>query len=438
MNANDDSSPSLLQRREQAIPRGVLNAHPLMIESGTGSEVFDAEGRRYLDFVGGIGVLNVGHNHPRVVEAVKAQLEKISHMSFQVAAYSPYVRLAERLNRLVGGDDDSYASVFFTTGAEAVENAVKIARSHTGRPGIVAFRGGFHGRTLLGTTLTGMSQPYRQNFGPFAPAVHHVPYPDALHGISAEDALVELKTLFATEIAAQEVAAVLVEPVQGDGGFRAAPAGFLEALRELTARHGILLIVDEIQTGFGRTGKLFGFQHAEMCPDLVTVAKSLAGGLPLSGVVGRREIMNAPTPGGLGGTYGGNALACAAALAVLDLFEEEALVARGQAMGARLQAGLQRLQRRYPCIAEVRGRGPMLAIEILQGEDAELDDAGCVQRIIDRCRDGGLLVIKCGIERNVIRFLAPLNTSDAQVDEALSILEQALAAIVRSTTAVAN
>jgi 4-aminobutyrate aminotransferase/(S)-3-amino-2-methylpropionate transaminase len=330
--------------------------------------------------------------------------------------------MAGRLNALVG---DGYKSILLTTGAEAVENAVKIARAYTNRPAVVAFRGGFHGRTLLGMTLTGMSVPYQQNFGPFAPAVFHVPYPYAYRDVSMEDALRGLEELFATELTPDRVAAILIEPVQGDGGFLPAPAPFLRALREITQRHGIMLILDEIQTGFGRTGTMFGFQRAGIEPDLITVAKSLAGGLPLSAVIGRAEMMDAPLPGGLGGTYGGNALACAAALGVLDAFQQDGLLEQGRAMGAALEAGLRELQQRFPAtIGEVRGVGPMLAIEMV-GAEAE-PDAALTQRVIDEARAGGLLVIKCGVRRNVIRFLAPLVTTLAQVDEALEILGSAL------------
>lgn len=425
MSINATTSHAMLSQREQCIPHGVVNAHPIVVSHARGSEVFDVDGNRYLDFVGGIGVLNVGHNHPRVVAAVQAQVERISHMSFQVAAYPGYIELASQLAQLVGGGN-AYQSVLFTSGAEAVENAIKIARSHTGRPNVIAFRGGFHGRTLLGTTLTGMSQPYRQNFGPFAPAIHHVSYPDALRDISGEDVLAELDTLFATEVVPEQVAAILIEPVQGDGGFLPAPVEFMQALRALTERHGIVLIADEIQTGFGRTGKMFGFEHSNIQPDLVTVAKSMGGGLPISGVVGRTEMMQSPSPGGLGGTYGGSALSCAAALAVLDIFADEQLLERGIAMGKRLETGLRQLQAKHPLIAEVRGQGPMLAIELLSGSRATSEDATLVQQVIDHCREGGLLVIKCGVHRNVIRFLAPLNTSDQQIDEAVAVLDSAL------------
>jgi 4-aminobutyrate aminotransferase/(S)-3-amino-2-methylpropionate transaminase len=429
MNSKVDETPHLLRQRDQFVPRGLVTAHPLVIDRALGSELWDVDGKRYLDFVGGIGVLNIGHNHPKVVAAVQAQLQKISHACFQVVAYKPYLDLAQRLCEMIGGQD-AYKAAFFTSGAEAVENAVKIARAHTNRSAVIAFRGGFHGRTLLGTTLTGMSQPYKQNFGPFAPEVFHTPYPNAYRGVTSDMALKALDELLATQVAPERVAAIIIEPVQGDGGFLAAPAEFLQALRALTEKHGIVLILDEIQTGFGRTGKWFGFQHAGIQPDLVTVAKSLAGGLPLSGVVGKAEIMDAPLPGGLGGTYGGNALSCAAALAVIEAYEQEQLLARGEALGERLRQGLLSLQARYPRIGDVRGSGFMLAIELIKDDEARTPDADLNQRLIDEARAGGLLVIKCGVQRNVLRFLAPLVTSEAQIDEALQILDAALARVL--------
>lgn len=425
MNSKVEETPSLLRQRDQFVPRGLVTAHPLVIDRAQGSEVWDVDGTRYLDFVGGIGVLNIGHNHPKVVAAVQTQLQKISHACFQVVAYKPYIDLVQRLCELVGGQE-AYKAALFTSGAEAVENAVKIARAHTNRPAVIAFRGGFHGRTLLGTTLTGMSQPYKQNFGPFAPEVFHTPYPNAYRGFSSEMALQALNELLATQVAPDRVAAIIIEPVQGDGGFLSAPPEFLQALRALTEQHGIVLILDEIQTGFGRTGKWFGFQHAGIQPDLVTVAKSLAGGLPISGVVGRAHIMDAPLPGGLGGTYGGNALACAAALAVIETYEQDQLLERGEVLGERLRQGLLRLQARYPRIGDVRGTGFMLAIELIKDDEARSPDAELTQQLIDQARVGGLLVIKCGVYRNVLRFLAPLVTEESQIDEALTILEAAL------------
>jgi 4-aminobutyrate aminotransferase/(S)-3-amino-2-methylpropionate transaminase len=428
MNSKCEETPYLLSQREQFVPRGLVTAHPLVIERAQGAEMWDIEGKRYLDFVGGIGVLNIGHNHPSVVAAVQAQLQKVTHACFQVVAYRPYLNLVKRLCQLVGGGE-AYKAALFTSGAEAVENAVKIARAYTNRPAVIAFRGGFHGRTLLGSTLTGMSQPYKQNFG-MAPEVFHTPYPNAYRGFTAEMALQALNELLATQIAPERVAAIIIEPVQGDGGFLTAPAEFLQALRALTERHGIVLILDEVQTGFGRTGKWFGFQHAGIQPDLVTVAKSLAGGLPISGVVGRAEIMDGPAPGGLGGTYGGNALGCAAALAVIDTYEREQLPARGERLGVRLREGLLRLQARYPRIGDVRGTGLMLAIELVKDDAVRSPDAELTQRLIDEARHGGLLVIKCGVYRNVLRFLAPLVAEEAQIDEALDILEAALARVM--------
>ncbi|KTT44275.1 4-aminobutyrate aminotransferase [Pseudomonas oryzihabitans] len=425
MNSAAKATDRLLGHREQSVPRGIITAHPVVVARAQGSEVWDVDGRRYLDFVGGIGVLNVGHNHPRVVEAVRRQVGEISHASFQVMAYEPYLELASRLNGLIG-NGEAYKTLLLTSGAEAVENAIKIARAHTKRPGVIAFRGGFHGRTLLGVTLTGFAQPYKQNFGPFPGDIYHAPYPDAFRGVDTQQALAGLREVFATQIAPDQVAAILIEPVQGDGGFRPAPVEFLQALRALCDQHGIVLIADEIQTGFGRTGSLFAFQQTGIQPDLVTVAKSLAGGLPLSGVVGRAAIMDAPLPGGLGGTYGGNALACAAALAVLDIFAEEELVARGVALGEQLRSGLLTLQERHSRIGEVRGRGFMLAVEMV-GADGHSPDAALAQKVIDGARQAGLLVIKCGVERNVIRFLAPLVTTDAQLAEALQMFGQALA-----------
>ncbi|MFC7396511.1 4-aminobutyrate--2-oxoglutarate transaminase [Chelatococcus sp. GCM10030263] len=427
MSSISRTNAELLAIRERNIPRGVVTAHPVVAARAEGAYLWDVEGRRYFDFVGGIGVLNVGHNHPRVVAAVTEQLTRVSHTAFQVAAYEPYIVLAERLNALVG-KGAAYKSIFLTSGAEAVENAIKIARGHTNRPGVIAFCGGFHGRTLLGVSLTGMSQPYKQNFGPFAGEIHHAPYPDAYRGVTTEVALAALDELFATQIAPDRVAAIIIEPVQGDGGFLPAPPAFMQALRALTERHGIVLIADEIQTGFGRTGKLFGFEHSGIQPDLVTVAKSLAGGLPLSGVVGKAEIMDAPLPGGLGGTYGGNALACAAAHGVLDAFEQDGLLDRAEALGSQLGAGLDALAAKYMAIGTVRGLGFMRAIEFVTDRASKTPDAETAQKVIDKAREGGLLAIKCGVHRNIVRFLAPLVLSNADLVAALDILEGALQA----------
>jgi len=414
-----------LALREEHVPRGIVTAHTLVVTKAKGSEVWGDDGRRYLDFVGGIGVLNVGHNHPEVVKAVQRQLENVSHACFQVVAYPPYIELAKRLNKVVG-KGEHYKSVLFTSGAEAVENAIKIARSFTDRSGVIVFDGAFHGRTLLGCALTGMSQPYKQNFGPFPGDIYRIPYPNAFHGITPEDSLNALDKLFATQTLPDRVAAIMIEPVQGDGGFLPAPKAFMQALRDLTHKHGILLICDEVQTGFGRTGKMFGFQHSNITPDLITVAKSLGGGLPISGVVGKAEIMDSPTPGGLGGTYGGNALACAAALAVLDVLENERLLERSVKLGQQLEARLRQLAEKYACIGDVRGVGFMQAVEIVD-YDTGKPDAALTEKILHCACDAGLLLIKCGLYRNTIRFLAPLVTTDAQLEEAMHIFDIALA-----------
>ncbi len=417
------------QRRQANIARGVLTTHPLLLTGGQGAHVWDLDGRRYIDFVGGIGVLNVGHNHPRVVAAATEQLNMLTHTCFQVAAYEPYIALAERLNALVG-DGQAHKTVFLTTGAEATENAIKIARSYTDRPGVIAFRGGFHGRTLMGMSLTGMSQPYKQNFGPFAPDVYHTAFPDAYRGITTAVALESLQELFATAVAPERVAAILIEPVQGDGGFLPVPNDFLVELRRIATEHGIVLIADEIQTGFGRTGKMFGFQHSGIVPDLVTVAKSLAGGLPLSAVVGKAHIMDAPAPGGLGGTYAGNPVACAAALAVLKVIEDERLLDRSIAIGEQLARGFSALQRKYEVIGEVRGLGAMRAIEFVKGANGKEHDPALAQRVLDCLREHGLLAIKCGVHRNVVRALVPLVADDATIAAALAIFDVAIAAAI--------
>ncbi len=413
--------------RAQHVSNGVAVAHPITVSRAAGAYLWDDQGKKYLDFVGGIGVLNVGHNHPRVVEAVRKQLDTFSHICFQVAAYDQYTDLAAKLNNLVGGPEH-YKSVFLTTGAEAVENAIKIARGYTNRPGVIAFRGGFHGRTLMGMTLTGMSQPYRQNFGPYAPDIYHTPYPNEYRGITTEKALVALQEVFDTQIAADRVAAIIIEPVQGDGGFIAAPVEFMRALRKKTEELGIVLICDEIQTGFGRTGKMFGFEHAGIQPDLVTVAKSLAGGLPISGVVGRARIMDAPQPGGLGGTYGGNPLGCAAALEVIKIFESVNLTERSRAIGAQLLEGFKQLEGRFNSIGHVRAIGAMAAVEFVSNRDSKEPDAAMAQRVIDAAREEGLLLIKCGVYRNVVRFICPLVITEQDVAKALGMFERALVA----------
>ena len=427
-----------LQRlREEYVPRGVATTHPLFVEQASGSEVWDVKGRRYLDFAAGIGTLNVGHNHPRVVDAAHEQLERLTHSAFQVAMYEPYLRLAERLCELAPGPEPKKA-IFFSTGAEAVENAVKIARIHTGRQAVISFRGGFHGRTLLGLSLTGTAEPYRQGAGPFAPEVYKAPYPYEYQGWPVERALRGLAEVFESEVSPDRVAAVVIEPVLGEGGFVAAPAEFLVELRELTRQHGIVLIADEIQTGFGRTGRFFAMEHSGVVPDLLTVAKSIAGGLPLSGVVGRAEVMDAPTPGGLGGTYGGNPVACAAALAVLDVLTDERLVERSAELGSRLEKRMREWASWQPLIGEVRVLGAMAALELVRDRTSRAPAAEEAARVIALARERGLLLLKAGVHTNVIRTLMPLNTPDEQVEEGLSILEYALEAVSPATVVQAE
>lgn len=418
-----ETSPEALHR---FVPRGVAVAHPFVIARAQGARVWDEGGRAYLDFVGGIGVLNVGHGHPRVVEAVREQVGQLTHMCFQVAPYAGYLHLARRLGELVdsGGPNKT---LLVSTGAEATENAVKIARAYTGRPAVIAFQGGFHGRTLLGMSLTASSNGYRQNFGPFAPEVYHAPYPDAYHGWPWERAFEALEQLLDTQLSPERVAAVIIEPQLGEGGFIPAPPEYLRALRDLTERHGIVFIADEIQCGFGRSGKMFAYQHAGIRPDLVTVAKSLAAGLPLAGVIGGADIMDASAPGGLGGTYAGNPLACAAALAVLDIFEEEGLLEKAVRQGEILRAGLLDLQARFPAaIGDVRGLGAMLALEFVKDGDPPSPDPVLAAAIIERARDLGLLLLKCGPHKNVIRLLPPLNASGEELAEGLGMLGRAV------------
>jgi 4-aminobutyrate aminotransferase/(S)-3-amino-2-methylpropionate transaminase len=411
--------------REQNVARGVATAHPIMVSRAEGARVWDVDGKEYLDFVGGIGVLNVGHVHPKVVAAATAQLQRLTHAAFQVAAYESYVTLTERLNALVGRGRPT-KSALFTSGAEAIENAVKIARAFTKRSAVIAFDGAFHGRTMLGLSLTASNSTYQQNFGPFAPDIYHTPFPYEYHGWTSARALDALQELFATRMAADRVAAILIEPQQGEGGFVPAPPEFMRELRQLTEKHGIVLIVDEIQTGFGRTGEMFAFEHLGIEPDLVAVAKSLAGGFPLSGVVGRADVIDAPAPGGLGGTYGGNPVACAAALAVLDIFEEEKLLERARTIGGRIRAGLTDLQSRNAAIGDVRGLGAMLAIELVEDRGTKAPATQLVQRTIERARHHGLLLLNCGSHKNVIRVLVPLVATMAQVEEGLRILETSL------------
>jgi 4-aminobutyrate aminotransferase len=412
-------------RRVAATPRGVGIGFPIYAERAENAQLWDVEGRRYIDFGSGIAVLNTGHRHPRVLEAVQRQLERFTHTAYQVVPYESSVALAERLNRLTPGAH-AKKTAFFTTGAEAVENAIKIARASTRRPGVIALTGAFHGRTFMGMALTGKVVPYKSGFGPFPGSIYHVPAPVPLHGVTAEHSLAALQQLFKSDIDPEQVAAIILEPVQGEGGFYVVPPEFMRAVREICDRHGIVMIADEIQTGFARTGKLFAMEHYDVLPDLMTVAKSLAGGLPLSGVVGRADIMDAPAPGGLGGTYAGNALSIAAAHAVLDVIEEEQLCARAERLGQRLKKRLEALRATVPQIADVRGLGAMVAVEFAQPNGTP--DPDFTKQIQQRAHGAGLLLLTCGVHANVVRFLFPLTIEDALLDEGLDILADAMQA----------
>ncbi len=408
--------------RAQHVARGVADTHPFFVSRAEGSRVWDTEGREYLDFIGGIGVLNTGHRHPRVVEAAKRQLDTLMHTCFQVASYDGYVELAARLNALVAGGPNK--TLLLSTGVEATENAVKIARAYTNRPGVVAFNGAFHGRTLMGLSLTASSTGYKQNFGPFASEVYHTPFPYEYRGVSSADALKALQYLFDSRVAAAQVACIIIEPQLGEGGFVPAPVEFMRELRRICTAHGIVLIVDEIQTGFGRTGKMWSYEHYDIDPDLVTMAKSLGGGLPLSAVVGKAAIMDAPTPGGLGGTFAGNPVACAAALAVLDVFENEHVLEQATRQAATTAAALTALARQHPQIGDVRGLGAMMAIEIVKPADLAPDMASA-GKIVDVARSRGLLLLKSGTYKNVIRLLPPLTTPPDELTRGLDILAAA-------------
>ena len=420
-------SDQILEARKEHTPRGLGVAHPVVARSAVGATLTDVDGREYIDFVGGIGVMNVGHTHPRVVAAVKEQVERLSHPSIQVVTYEPYVQLAEKLNRIAPVRGKA-KTLLVTTGAEAVENAVKIARAATQRSAIITFHHGFHGRTLLGMTLTGKAKPYHQNFGPFAPEVYQAPFPYEYRGWSTERALEAFDDLLRAQVAPERVAAVLLEPVQGEGGFIPAPKAFLEGLRARADQHGFLLIADEIQTGFGRTGKMFAMEHSGVQADLVTVAKSLAGGLPLAGVVGTAEVMDAPDPGGLGGTYGGNPLACAAALAVLEIFETEDVLGKAVTLGERLRAEVEAAAGKYAAIGEIRGPGPMLAFELVKDRATREAAPELAQAVVAAARERGLLLLTAGTFGNVVRFLAPLLIDDATLEKALAALRGAFEA----------
>ncbi|WP_416135301.1 4-aminobutyrate--2-oxoglutarate transaminase [Bowmanella yangjiangensis] len=417
------TNAKLQERKLSAFARGQGNVYPVYVERARNAEVWDVEGNRYIDLGTGIAVCNTGHAHPKVVAAVSEQMARFSHTCVMVNPYEVAVELAERLNAAAPGDSAKKA-LFVTTGAEAVENCIKIARAHTGRRGVIAFNGGFHGRTNLAMGLTGKVAPYKQHFGPFPADLYHVPFPNAYHGISIEQSLSAIETLFKVDIAPGDVAAIIIEPVQGEGGFYLAPPAFLQALRALCDRHGIVLICDEIQTGFARTGRMFYSEYAGVEPDLITMAKGIAGGVPIAAVVGKAEVMDAAPPGGLGGTYGGSPLGCAAALAVLDIIAEEKLVERAAAIGEQFQRRLMALQQRYShLIGEVRNAGAMIAIELVQNGLASQPNTALTQAIIANASKHGLILLACGFYGNVIRFLPPLTIEDAVLEEGLSKFE---------------
>lgn len=413
-----------LAARQKEVARGVGVACQFFIERAKNAEIWTTEGERYIDFAGGIGVLNTGHLHDKVKQAVSTQLEKFSHTCYHVVPYELYTRVAAKLNHLVPIEGDT-KTMFVTTGAEAVENAIKVSRSHTRRRGVIAFQGGFHGRTNFALGLTGKVAPYKLNFGPFPADIVHIPYPNALHGVSVDDVLTELHKVFKTHIAPSDVAAIIIEPVQGEGGFNIAPFEFLQALRKECDEHGIVLIFDEVQSGFARTGKMFATEHSGVSPDIITMAKSLAGGFPLSALVGKAEIMDAPDPGGLGGTYAGNPVALAATEAVIDLIAEEGIIERANVLGKRLKDRLATIQKDVTTLADIRGLGSMVAVEFFKDGVPDMESPKKVQA---HAMENNLILLTCGMHYNVLRFLYPISIEDEVFAEAMDILENAIRA----------
>ena len=421
------TNAELHARRTAAVPRGIGQATQIYAKRAKNAEIWDEEGKRYIDFGAGIAVVNTGHQDPRIVEAVKTQLESFSHVCFQVTPHENYISLAERLNAIapVSG---SAKTMLASTGAEAVENAVKVARCFTGRPGIISFSGGFHGRTHMGMALTGKAVPYKKGFGPFPADIYNVAFPNLYHGTSSADSIKALKALFKYQADPSTIAGIIIEPVQGEGGFNIAPPDFLQTLRALCDEHGIVLIADEIQTGFARTGKLFALEHAGIKADVVTLAKGLAGGFPLSAIVGRTDIMDASNPGGLGGTYAGNPVACAAAHTVLDIIKDEDLCARANAIGSIIQGRCRELAARsnLNCIGDVRGLGAMCAVEFVKDSASGDPAPELTAQVLKSGNERGLILLSCGTYGNVIRFLPPLTASDEIVNEGMDLFEASL------------
>jgi 4-aminobutyrate aminotransferase/(S)-3-amino-2-methylpropionate transaminase len=419
-------SQAILERKERVVADPLSIYMPVVIAEGRGATITDVDGNTFIDFTGGVGCLNVGHSHPRVVEAAQQQLERFSHTDFTIVPYEVYVTLAERLTELAPVRKPAKAA-FFNAGTEAVENAVKFARSFTSRPAVIAFEGAFHGRTLLSMTMTSKTHPYKAGLGPFAPEVYRVPYASDYRGPSTEDALAALERTFTTQVAAEQVACIVIEPVQGEGGFVVAPKDFLRGIRRVCDEHGIVMVIDEVQTGFGRTGKFFATEHYGIEPDLIVVAKSIAAGLPLSGVIGAAEVMDAPGDSAIGGTYVGNPVAQAAALAVLDVLEEEGLCDRAAAIGETMRQRMLAWQERFPAIGDVRGLGAMLAIELVEDRETKKPAPELASKVAEAAAERGLLLLKSGIYSNCIRVLAPLVLTDAELEEALGVWEDALA-----------
>ena len=427
--AQKPTNAALLARRESAVARGVASATQIFADRAENAELWDVEGNRFVDFAGGIAVLNTGHRHPKVIAAAKAQEDHYTHTSFQVVPYEPYVALAEKLNALAPGDH-AKKSLLVTTGAEADENAVKIARAATGRPGVIAFTGGYHGRTLLTLGVTGKISPYKKDVGPVPSDIFRAPFPSLRDGITVQDALTGLRNLFLTDAQPERIAAIIIEPVLGEGGYTPVPFEMLHALREICDTHGIMLIADEIQSGFGRTGKWFAIEHSGVVPDLITAAKSMAGGYPIAGVIGRAEVMDAVIPGGLGGTYGGNPVACAAALAAIEVIEEEGLLARSLALGDMLRIRFAEIGSRVAPYRmwDIRGLGAMLAVEFVTDFDSAEPDAALTKSVIAHAHARGLILLACGMHGNALRIMVPLTASDEIINEGLEIFEAAMIA----------
>ena len=428
------TNAALIARREAAVARGVASAAPIFADYAENAELWDVEGNRYVDFAGGIAVLNTGHRHPKVIAAAKAQEDHYTHTSFQVVPYEPYIALAEKLNALAPGDH-AKKSLLVTTGAEAVENAVKIARAATGRPGVIAFTGGYHGRTLLTLGMTGKISPYKKDVGPFPSDIYRAPFPNTRDGITVQDALTGLQNLFLTDAQPERVAAIIIEPVLGEGGYTPVPFEMLRALRTICDEHGIVLIADEIQSGFGRAGTWFAIEHSGVIPDLITVAKSMAGGYPIAGVIGRAEMMDAVIPGGLGGTYGGNPVACAAALAAIEAIEEEGLLLRSNEMGEVFRARFAEIGARVAPYRmwDIRGLGAMLAVEFVTDFESAAPDGALTKAVIAEALKRGLILLGCGMHGNALRIMVPLTASDEIIEEGLAIFEAALAAAIADT-----